>query len=502
MIRKKSLTKEVLEGSFYNLTATIINRVGGLIFIIVLARFLMPEGFGIFSLATSIALMLFTFADLGINTTMLRYISYSLEKKKKKKAYAYFYYLFKIKIILTSVIAISLLLSAYPLSIFIFKKPELSFPLILSAIYLFFLSIQGFFEFLFYAFKKVNYLSIKEIILQSLRIFLIIFIFLLIAVKYYIIAALLVLIFSTLIVLFLIVVWIKKIEPSIFKKSKEKIDKKRALKFLGYISIGSISGAFFSYIDIIMLGIFVSAIYIGYYKAASSLVFGIVGFFVFFNILLPIFVGLKKENYEKVFNKTFKYLMMLVIPAAFGLATLGRYFVRAIYGYDYLSAYLPLFFLSFLLIENIGSGLFSTFFAAREKLRPAVILAVISVFLNIILNYFLISYFLRYSELYAITGAAVATLTSKYLFFIGMGIIIKKYFKIKINKLSIIKPVIASIFMVVILLIINAFIKDMTLVIGILEIFLGAFIYLIAMFLIKGITGKDFELIKQVKYNL
>ena len=496
---KPSLTSEVLKGSFYNLTATLISRIGGLVFTIILARFLMPETFGIFSLATSIALMFFAFADLGINTAMLRYVSYWLARRKKDEALAYFLYFFRLKIIITGIIAISLVLIAYPLSIFVFKKPELSFPLILSSIYLFFLLITNFFEFLFYAFKRVGYLSLKEIISQSLRVFLIIFIFMIIASKYHLVASLFILIFSALLSLFLVIYWIKKIEPLIFTQPKKEIKKKKLFAFLGYLTIGSIFGAFLSYIDIILLGIFVSSVYIGYYKAASSLVFGIIGFFAFFNVLLPVFMQIKRESYEQIFNKVFRYSMMFAIPASFGLAVLGKYFIRALYGYDYFPAFLPLFFLSFSLIETTGSGLFYTFFTARERLKPAILLIGIGVIINIILNYFLISSFLRFSELYALVGAALANLISKYFSFIGLGVLTQKYFKINIHKASIIKPLTASLVMVVALLIITHFIRDMTLVLGIIEIFLGIFIYFIVLFLIKGITKEDFKLIELVR---
>ena len=48
--KKESLTEETMKNSFYNMTGTIVSRIGGLILTVILARFLLPELFGIYSL--------------------------------------------------------------------------------------------------------------------------------------------------------------------------------------------------------------------------------------------------------------------------------------------------------------------------------------------------------------------------------------------------------------------------------------------------------------------
>ena len=81
---KGSFRKTVIQESFWTLIATLASRVGGLVFTILLARILMPAGFGLYSLALSISILFITFADLGINQTLLRYVSSSIEKDRKK----------------------------------------------------------------------------------------------------------------------------------------------------------------------------------------------------------------------------------------------------------------------------------------------------------------------------------------------------------------------------------------------------------------------------------
>ena len=92
-MRKKSLTKIVLQDAYWNMTSVVISRIGALIFTILLARFLLPERFGIYSLAMSVALIFITFADMGINHTVIRYVSKELGENNKESANAHFKYI-------------------------------------------------------------------------------------------------------------------------------------------------------------------------------------------------------------------------------------------------------------------------------------------------------------------------------------------------------------------------------------------------------------------------
>ena len=72
-------SKDIVSNFSYTTYAMILNRVGNLIFSIILARFLMPEGFGIYNLALSVSLVIVIFSDLGIDVTLTRYLTKSLK---------------------------------------------------------------------------------------------------------------------------------------------------------------------------------------------------------------------------------------------------------------------------------------------------------------------------------------------------------------------------------------------------------------------------------------
>ncbi len=129
---ERSLSKIAVKNSLYSLTFATINKVGGLILTIILARILLPELFGIYSLVLSIIVIIVIFTDAGIDNTGIRYMSKALAKKDKKQARSFFRYVFKIKGALTLASIIIILVIAKPLSKVIYNKPLLLLPLLFS----------------------------------------------------------------------------------------------------------------------------------------------------------------------------------------------------------------------------------------------------------------------------------------------------------------------------------------------------------------------------------
>ncbi len=496
-MKKERLRQRVLKDSFWNISSNFLGKVGALIFTIILARFLLPEGFGIYSLAISIALIFMTFADLGVNQTMLRYVSSEI-KENKKKAAAYFNYLLRIKIILSLSLSLFLILIAYPLALFVFNKPVLFLPLFFLGIYVFLFTITDFFILLFYISKKVKYVLIKETIFQLVRILAVVIIFYILISQYYILGVVFGLIFTSFITLIFILFYFKKNFLFLIKKTKKQINKKRVLKFLGFLTIGSVSAAFFSYIDIIMLGIFLPSKYIGYYRSSFALVFGIAGMLTFTNVFLPVLTQIPKNKLENVFNNILKYSLILIVPSSFGLAVLSKYFIILIYGKEYIPATILLFFLSFLIIPTVLVGIFMTFFTAREKLKSFAIFTVIITFLNIFLNYIFIYYFLNISDLWATTGAAIATLISWYFYLFGSFLISRNILNVKLNIINFIKPLIASIIMAGVLIYSNNFYSEINFKVMILKVIFGAIIYILTLFLIKGISIREIKELSKI----
>ena len=493
-MEKETVKHSIIKNSFWGFCLVLSNRVGALIFSIILARFLLPEGYGIYTIALSIAMIFFTFADLGINNTSIRYLSLAFSKEKKKIS-AYFKYLLKLKLTLAFGSALILFILAYPLGIWVYGNPVLFLTLIITSFYIFVLSVENFFGQIFYVVEKVSFINLKEVIHQVIRIALTLSVFFIFTtLSYRIYGVFFALILSSILILIFVVIYSYKLIPELYKKSDEEIDKKRVRKFLGYLTIASISTIFFSYIDSLMLGIFVTPEFVGYYRASFSLIFGILALVSFPNlILLPILTKLQNRRVKRVTSQIFKYLAIISIPVIFLLLLLGRFIIRFLFGFEYLPAVFSLYVLAFLIFPAIVINLFLLLFSAKEKPEVFAKLIIITCGINIILNFVFIKIFLTISPLGATVGAALATVISWMIYFILATNKLKEELKIRISFKPVIKPLIVSIIMGAGLYLYIKSIKDMNLFLGILGVVLSLAVY------VGILTLIDKELRKELK---
>lgn len=490
-----SIKEKIVKNSIWAFGGSILNRFGALFLTILLARFLMPEGYGIYSIVLSTAMIFLTFTNLGVNTTLMRYLSSAI-KKNKEQIPTYHRYLLKIKIILATSSFLLFLLLSYPFAFFVYKNSQLFFPFLVASFYILIFSFNSFYKQVFYSIEKIKYASLNESLSQFLKIIFALFIFYFIASSYHIIGIFFSFIIVSFLMIFFNLYYIKKLLPEFFLKPKIRIDKRKVKKFVGVLSIASISTGFFYYLDSIMLGIFVSPEYVGYYGTAFSLVFGIIGILSFASlVLLPVFTKANKRNLKLILEKTIRYLFMIIIPSIFGLLILGKYFIVAFFGHSYLSSVLPFYFLVPLLFPVVLVGLFLSLFLAEE--RPEIFAKLVGsvAVINVILNIVFIKLFLLISPLWATVGAAIATLFSWALYFFLSVQAIRKEFRISISFSTLIRPLIASLIMTGVLFYTFQFIEDMNVIFGIGEVIFGGLIYILSMLLIKGIKKEDISLL-------
>ena len=114
-IRKRDFSGNTGAAVKNNLILTsknLITKFGSLIFTIIIARVLMPELFGLYSLAISTIVLFSVLSDPGIIESLIRFVSMELGRKDKSKAKAYALYFGKIKLILIIISILVLLLTA------------------------------------------------------------------------------------------------------------------------------------------------------------------------------------------------------------------------------------------------------------------------------------------------------------------------------------------------------------------------------------------------------
>jgi O-antigen/teichoic acid export membrane protein len=495
MAKQHNLKNRIVTNSFWNLFSAIISRVGALLFTIILARFLLPEYFGMYSLVFSTAMIFYAFADLGINQAFIRYLSYSL-KKEQAKIHSYCLYFFKIKFFITLTASLLLAILAYPLSSFAFKNSLLFLPLLASAIFIFILSLEGFYSSIFYSIEKVIFLSFREIINQTLRISLAFLTFLLVIKNYRVFGIFISLAIVSLILLLFSRFYSKKLLTSLYQGDKEKINKPKIRKFVYFMTIASLATIILSYLDAIFLGIFVSVEYVGFYKAAFSLILGIIGLISFPNvILLSIFTKVANSSMKRLFNLSFRYVSLIAVPCTIGILALGRYIIRFFYGYSYLPSTLSLSILSLIIFPASLVGLFISTFSAKGKPEIFAKLIFFTSLLNIFLNLMFIKLLLPISEAYATAGVASATVLS-WIFYLTLGSkFIKREFGVRLNYAFAIKPLLSGVVMFFLVYYFLSLFKEINLIIGFFALLIGIFSYFIILFLIKGINKEDLKIV-------
>jgi len=498
---------QLIKNGFWNIVTSMINRFGGFIIIILLSRLLMPEGFGRYSLAITIALFFITISDMGINQALVRYVALGIDKKTNQSA-SYMNYFFKIKFFIALLLSLILFILAYPLSFFVFKDGNLFFPFLILSFYVLFTSLAGFFESLFYIKKNVRYISIKEFIFLVIKIAGILIISFFISSEYNLIGIFSLFLVISVLTLFFNFYFSKKSHPLLFKKANPIIDKKEISKFILFLGVQNIAATFIAMISIILLGIFLAEKYVGYYNAAWALVIGISALlFSFSFILLPVLTNADKQRFQLILKKIFRLFFILALPVSFGLSFLSRYFISVIYGNEYLSASIPLSILSFIIPCMIGVDLALSSFSAKNKLKKFTLWMSVFALIFFVLNYIFISIFLNYSEEIVIIGVSIANLIGWFFCFVFSIFLLKKELGITIFSMSTLKPFFSCLIMSAFIFFVTSKIQEINFLNGILIIFSSGLVYLISLFLIKGIEKEEIKeivkiLLKHDKNNL
>lgn len=420
---------QAIKNSSYYLTTTLITKIGSLLFTIIVARLLMPELFGLYSLALATIVLFSAFSDLGIGPAFTAYASESLGLKNPKKAKAYFTFLKKYKIYLLLLVSAILILSSYFVANVYYGKP-IFFALLVGGIYI---PIVGFTSFLTSAFQANNnfkYPMIKEIIYQILRLALVPvgILFLLktsIEISILLASIILILTFCYFIALIFMKISLKSQVPFIKSPGEKLLDKDKInlRKFILPLTLTALSGVFFGYIDTIMIGHFVLGEFIGYYSAAFGLISSvavIVGFAA--GGLFPIFSRMQGKSLDKIFKKTKNITLPIAILAAVVSFALSKFIIVLIYGPAYEPATLLFKLFSLIIIITPLTMIYDTYFISRKRTAIIAKLLIATTVINIILNYVLITAGLKFGMLEAVMGACIATIISRFLYMGGLMI--------------------------------------------------------------------------------
>lgn len=416
-------TGQAMKNSSYQLATNITAKIGSLIFTVIIARLLVPEIYGLYGLALSTILLFGVFSDFGVSTALLTFCSKTIDKNKPKSK-AYFKYLTKIKIFLLFLTSMILILSSKWVANSYYNKP-IFYALLAGAIYHPLLNFSFYLSNLFISKNNFKTNFKRELLTQVLRlIFIPIFIILFLdslSKEIFLFYLFLILGAIYLIVLLFLLNNLRNFFDKAQEKKLSKKEKKDLNRFIFPLIVTALSGVFFGYIDIIMLGRFVSSEFIAYYQVSFNLVTSasaILGFSAL--AVFPIFSRLKQKRLENAFKKTKRFVLAISFSAFLFTLFVSKFLIQLIYGKNYLPATLYLQVFSVLLISFPLIELYISYYTSIKRTKIISYVLIVSTILNVVLNYIFIKIGLNYGMKWAVLGACVATIISRYIYLGGL----------------------------------------------------------------------------------
>ena len=462
------IQKSLVKNTIYYLIYKLLNLIFPLLSGIYIARVLSPESIGQVSYAQNIVQYFIIFAFLGIPTYGIREVSNV--RNEPVQLNRVFSELFIINFISTLFFLI-----LYLALIFVNKSFfQLIYLYLIMSISLIFNIFN--IDWLFEGLEEYGYISIRNTIFKFISILL-----LLTFVRgkddYLIFAFINVLGIAGNNILNMI--HSKKYISFIF----EKLNLKRHVKSILFLVFVNLAIQIYSLTDVSMLGYFCSKNIVAYYVYGTRIYGILIQILTSVTmIIVPrmsiLYLNKQYAEVNKLLSKALKIIILLSLPMIIGIFFTADDIIVLLYGQEYMKSGQILKILTILLIITpIGYLLGSRVLFITKNEKKMIIPVSIGAVVNVIGNYVLIQY-------YNGVGAAWSTVISQIVMTIVYIILSRKYFKILILRIEIIKIIIATIILVNYLFLVNNYFiaKNIKLIV---ELSTSPAIYFISLILLK-----------------
>lgn len=471
-----SQVRTIFKNMSWLLVSQIIASVCGFIWTILMARYLGVERYGIFGFATSFTAILVIIVDLGISTHIVRHIATDYDSAPKYLGNA-----IPLKVLFSIACTIITLIA-----LIIMNVNELVIKVtLLFTLEMIIKSYVNLFNGSFQAFEEGKYQGIGNTILH-----LILLVFILIAIftdlglygiaVSYILANAIAFIYEY----YMLTKHVTKPKYELDKEFCKKI----TLLSVPFAVTGLLYTIYYS-IDIVMLTNMVGSYATGIYNATYKLISVLTLFYsVYTAVIFPVMSRYYKNDESLLlisFEKSIKYLMLVIIPLAVATAFYSAEVMHLIYGQSYKGGASVLSILIWTVCLLFISGACNSLLnASHKEVSVTKIYAIAAVF-NVILNFFMIPHF-------SYDGAAITTVLSDILIVIIQAYVIYKLGHRPNKRLyqDVGRIIIASGVLGIALYLLNMNIW--------VAIPVGIIIYLVAIYLLRFFDNDDKYVIKEI----
>lgn len=458
------------------IAANIVSLGLGFFYMMYTARYLGAENFGVLNFGLAFTGMFAVFSDFGLSTLATREIS-----RDKTLASKYLGNIVVMKIFMAIitffVIAITInLMKNYPnqtIKVVYF----IGMSIVLN-------SFTGIFNSIFQAFGKMEYQSIANILLS-------LFMFggTLIGIEQgsdVVWFAILSFVTSAIVLGYSFTVCIWK-----FVLPKLEIDLKfwkQMLKEALPFGLSSIFVLIYFYSDSVMLSVIKGNLEVGIYNAAYRLVYLLLIIpSLYFTAIFPIMSKLyttSKDSLIIYYERSFKYMLLIIIPIAIGTTLLSDKIIILLYGEEYIQSAGILQILVWAVFFSYLSHTPTFVLNSINKQSLYTKVVFLCMLLNAILNLILIP---RYSYI----GAGIATVITEFTAFVLLYKCINNFFNNPFSVSTIVKPILCGALM-------GLYIHYFKNLDFILLIFSSALLYFISLALTSTISRQEYLLLKMI----
>ena len=470
-----SVVRRIAKNTSALFLAQIVSSSVSLIFGVVIARVLGDTVFGKFAFALAFTEIFSIFSSLGYNTLLIREVSRD-KTQVNKYVNNIFYFRVVFSLILYVLIIITINLMQYP--------DDTKIAVYLLGIFQILESLANVFKVTFRAFEKMEYEAAIIVIVHLLSLALMMII---IYLGYGLIEVCLVYVAIGLMnFLFSIILCGKKIV--VVKRELDFNFLKKTIGTALSLSMLAIFALIYVKIDTVMLSFMKGDAVVGWYNAAYYLVQGfkplpqlVMG--ALFPLMSFSFVS-EKDQLKRIFERAFRYLLIIGLPMAMGITLLADKIILLIYGPNYQNSIIALQILSWDVLLVFLYGCISFLLVSIDRQHKMAILAGCTALINVVLNIILI-------PTYSYIGSAFATIAAESFLLVAYLYLSGRYFYyLPLHKI-VIKPIIACGLM-------GAFVYVFHDINIFVVIMVAIALYFAIMFVIKGFTKDDISLMKSV----
>jgi O-antigen/teichoic acid export membrane protein len=467
--------RRIVKNSGASLLTQLSTPVSSFVIIYFIAQFLGVSGLGKFASALALLFIFQAFSSLGFQYLLTREIAQDKSKADKLLINASFLGgIFSIFMVGVMCLAVNFITDTADI---IHASYILSISLIPYALALVFQSIIR-------GYEKLEYITISKITGDVFKVLLGSFVLL----KGYGLAILMIVIsLSYFLVFFVSVYFTLKCIP----KKHLRIDLATCKWIIGATPIFALIFILSTIrwnIDTLILTKMMGEVEVGLYSAAFKLMNVLkLGISSYVMAIQPIIFRLFKSSnkkFEIVCRESMKYLLILSIPIALGTLLLSERFILLLFKPEFISAAYALQIIVWIITMAGHNLIFANILVASNHQKINLIGIFIGMIFNICLNLLLIPKL-------GFVGASITSILSAIILFIFQYYYVSKYiFKANYFRQSI-KPIIASMFMVVSILLM----KDINLF---LIILISMIVYMLGLVALKTFSARDISLVKKL----